>query len=233
MARKLLCMVALISLVLLGQVAPGWADVYNLSNLGDLSAPNWAEGRDGDHVGSAPGSFHSYSNTNPQGQDWNIPSLTIDESKTVYMDQGDGWVIVKTVYNTLSQNVPSETPLFSAHLDDGTVINSSDTVITLIAKYQKDPGSIYPLYDRSSYMIYSEPGQPTTLTMEGSGSNGGTQFTLNATLVEMNTDHTHYGYISNFSVTYPAASPTPIPGAVWLFGTGLLGLACVRRRLRS
>jgi hypothetical protein len=27
--------------------------------------------------------------------------------------------------------------------------------------------------------------------------------------------------------------PTPIPGAVWLLGTGLLGLACVRRRRRK
>jgi hypothetical protein len=230
MARKLLCMVALISLVLLAQAAPGLADTFNLSNLGDNINLTWAEGRDGVNVGFAPSTFHALSN--PNGSEWSIPLLKIDASKTEYTPAGNDWVIVKNVYNAL--NAPSGDPLFTANLSNGTVINSYDAVITLTAKYLRDPGSIYPLLDKGGYyMIYSEPHQPSTVTMEGSGSNGGTQFTLNATLVEMNTDHTHYGYISNFSVAYPAAAHAPIPGAVWLLGTGLLGLGCVGWRRRA
>jgi hypothetical protein len=39
-------------------------------------------------------------------------------------------------------------------------------------------------------------------------------------------------YYDDFSFT-PAASPVPIPGAVWLLGSGLVGLVVVRRRSKK
>ncbi|NPV04891.1 MAG: VPLPA-CTERM sorting domain-containing protein [Syntrophaceae bacterium] len=36
-----------------------------------------------------------------------------------------------------------------------------------------------------------------------------------------------------FSVAKMETAPVPIPGAVWLLGTGLLGLAAIRRRFRK
>jgi hypothetical protein len=240
MARKLMVMAAIISLVFIFQTTSGLADQYDLQNLGSMHPDGsydvtWAEGRDGIHVGSAGSSFYAYSNTNPTGQDWYITSLNNNESKTEYIVDGD-WVTVKTVYNTLDPNKPLGSPLFSAKLNDSIIITSYDTTITITAKYFKDPDpkSIYPNYT-GQYTIYSEPGQYPTMEMVGLGTHNGTPFTFDATLAEMSTDHTHFGYFSDFTVTYPAdPAAAPIPGAVWLLGSGLLGLAGLGvRRQRS
>jgi hypothetical protein len=236
MVRKLLCMVALIGLVLLVQAAPGLADIYNLSNLGDLSYTGdlnhstWTETRGGQSVGFAPSTFKAYSS--PDGSEWNIPLLKIDASKSEYSPDYNYWQVIKTTYNTLNDG-SSGTPLFTANLAGGTVITSYDTVITLTATYQKEnPWDQYPSNSKE-YLIYGGDGQRPTFTMEGSGTSDGTPFTFSATLVERITDHTHDGYFSDFSVNYTAAAQTPIPGAVWLLGTGLLGLVCVGRRRRA
>ncbi len=41
------------------------------------------------------------------------------------------------------------------------------------------------------------------------------------------------GYIDNFRISDAALSPVPIPGAVWLLGSGLIGLLGFRRKRRK
>ena len=80
------------------------------------------------------------------------------------------------------------------------------------------------------------------MTMTASGqTDGGMYFTMAGTLVEENRDGQHSGHFSDLALTYYDAAPpittdpsaVPIPGAVWLLGSGLFGLACMRPRLRS
>jgi hypothetical protein len=233
MARKLLVLMALITLGLVVQAVPGSAEVYNLSNLGDSTVYTWTEGRDGLYVGAAGSSFTAYSNTSPLGQDWNIALLNNDASMTVYEPDGI-WVTVSTVYNVLDPNRPAGTPLFFAQNYGGPDIASYDAVVTITAKYLMDLDTGYPRYN-GQYTIYSEAGQYPTMTMTGSGTNNGTTpFTFIATLTELGTDHTHFGYINDFTLTtYSAGAEAPIPGAVWLLGSGLLGLGCLGRRRRK
>jgi hypothetical protein len=232
MARKLAVLVALITLSLVVQAVPGSAEVYNLPNLGDSLFLTWTEGRNGDYVGAAGSSFTAYSNTSPLGQDWNIALLNNDPNVSVYEPDG-GWVTVSTVYNVLDPNRPAGTPLFFAQNYGGPDIASYDAVVTITAKYIMDPATGYPQFN-NGFTIYSEAGQYPTMTMTGSGTNGTTPFTFTATLTELGTDHTHFGYFNDFTLTtYSAGAEAPIPGAVWLLGSGLLGLGCVGRRRRK
>ena len=41
------------------------------------------------------------------------------------------------------------------------------------------------------------------------------------------------GFSANFDFVAPAAAPIPVPAAVWLFGSGLMGLVGVARRRRK
>ena len=48
-------------------------------------------------------------------------------------------------------------------------------------------------------------------------------------------NHFNAGYMTSFVLEYndPNAAHAPIPGAVWLLGSGLLGLAFLRPRRKS
>jgi hypothetical protein len=64
-----------------------------------------------------------------------------------------------------------------------------------------------------------------------------TILTLTATWTEILRDNNQFGFITDFSFSVshdnPPAAPVPLPGAVWLLGTGLLGLGCLERRRRK
>jgi hypothetical protein len=245
MARKLLCLVALISLVLLVQAVPGLADTYTLiggkgylnQDGGQIS--DWTEAR-GDtlfdaegnpfvinngYPGCANGDFHASFTDEATGQSWMISSginSAMGTFGTPFEDANKNlWVTVTIVYDIGLDK-------FIAQNYGGPDISSSDTVITTIATYRADPVTGRPLLD-NGFML-----QGSKMSMKGAGTNSDdTPFTFTADLIETYPDHNHYGYADNFQLTYPTATPTPIPGAVWLLGTGLLGLACVGRRRRS
>lgn len=244
MARKLLVMVTLISLVLLVQAIPGLAETYYLSNLGDRLTPTWSEARNAYPPGSVDldgntTTFRAVSDNSPlQGQDWEIPNLACDPTLTTYtpITGTDYWETVKITYTTPqpTNDDPAGLPLFAAYnyydssgkLITNKPIISYNMVVTTTAVYQTDPFNDGLPTLNGSYNIYDQ-----LIYLDGSGKdNDGTFFTFAGTLKEVSTDHTHTGYFESFTITYPDAVPTPIPGAVWLLGTGLLGLVCVGRR---
>lgn len=228
MARKLFCMVALIGLVSLAQAAPMLAEAYSLSNLGDEFNWTWTETRIENSIpGSAGGSFTAWSNTAPLGQDWNIALLANDPASPGDYILNGGWVTIAIVYRTLDPGNPPGTPFFFSQNYGGPPISSSDTMIRTIATYKADPITGLPLYE-NGYSLLNQ-----TMTLEGSGHNSdGTPFTFAATLKEVYGDHAHYGYLENFQLIYPSSS-VPVPGAIWLLGTGLVGLACLGWRRKK
>ena len=140
------------------------------------------------------------------------------------------WTTVTVVYNLGSFSVSGGS--------SGPNIQSTDTVITTVGTYQTTA-------DGSFVWLFSDADNPDdfgyqlknhTLQMTGYGTNNldNQPFTFSAIMNEVLGDNTHDGTFSNFLVTYAGAdpSPVPIPGAVWLLGSGLFGLACLRPRLR-
>jgi len=246
MARKLLGMMALISLVFLARAVPALAETYYLSNLGSKLDMTWSESRNGyppGYVDSQGGTtaFFAMSNTSPDlGQDWKIPILLCDPTLTTNtpIAGNDYWLTTAITYTTLDPSNATGTPLFAAYnyydsqgqlITDKPII-SFDAVVTTTAVYKTDPyGSPgLPLLE-NSYTIMDQ-----VMSLNGSGKDqDGLSFTFAGTLNEVITNHTHSGYFENFTITYPDAVPTPIPGAVWLLGTGLLGLGCVGRRRKK
>jgi hypothetical protein len=235
MARKLLCLVALISLVLLVQAVPGLADTYTLPGGGWIESHGIDSNRN-ITVGSANSSFNGQSSLEDEvswiiGENYlkylvpgdpPVPSvyslMNSDQATSTVVDQDANIVTFTTVYNTIES---PGTVKFSVNIPDGPSFSSLDAVITITGTYQ--------FYSADAWHF-----REGTLTGTGTNSDNGVPFTLSADLIEVSGDHNHSGYFDNFQMVYdPAATPTPIPGAVWLLGTGLLGLACVGRRRRS
>ncbi len=196
MARNLVIMVALIGLVSLAQPALGLADTYYLSNLGDMYNLTWTEGR-ADIPGASGGSFIALSD--PGGENWKITlHANTPTPPSGYKVEGD-WVTVKIVYPTLYSHpsIPSDSPLFTAQISGGPSITSYDTVITTTATYKVDPASGYPL-NLNGFTI-----QGQTMTLDGSGTNNGTPFTLSAILKEVSYRPYSFRLLPKFSDYLP------------------------------
>jgi hypothetical protein len=238
MARKLLVVVALISLVLLIQVAPGLA-VTTTTYILEAGDYSWTETHGNDKNGNAyPGSPDSQLNgsfTSADGTTWRIgdqywktivptdppvlsPANLLNSAQAKSVDLGNNTFTFMTVYDSVES---PGTIKFSAHITNGPDISSIDAKITMTEtfKFQEGDGSLQWTFQYG--------------TIAGSGTSNGIPFTLSGTLYENMGDHTHYGGITDFTLTYPAAAHAPIPGAVWLLGTGLLGLAGVGRRRKA
>jgi hypothetical protein len=225
MARKLFMMMALISLVLLAQATVSLATTYEF--IGIQGNIEWR---------------HQYSDKNP----WDAGTEFIAGGPTADATVGDAvWKIGyadATSYQPYTNSNPgvqnpdgsytivfdltSANPGFFFKLPDGTTISSTDTILTYNVTYTFNDG------EGGRYSVQS--GQ---IIAEGTNdlSPDHTPFRFVGYLNDQEGNHIHnLGYLTSYSLTYPdPATPTPIPGAVWLLGTGLLGLACVGRRRRS
>jgi hypothetical protein len=233
MARKLLIMAAFISLVLLAYVPPGFADTYTLSG-GDFVDVTWAEMHGVNLAGNpvpglADGRFHGgYPAADGTFTDWKIAMLTNPDPGEVIASD-DITVTYKITYDSLlSDGIegPGDTTRFVVNIP-GLSLSSSDFVLIATANYNKLPSAQHWINHWETVYGYGH-----------NDSDNDTYFTLTGTLMETTGDSNHYGYIVDFKLDYnpssdPITSQTPIPGAVWLLGSGLLGLACLRPRRRQ
>jgi hypothetical protein len=237
MARKLFIMMALVSLALLAQAAPGLA-VTSTTYLLESDGYSWLETHGNNNSGNPyPGSTGSAlhgSFTAEDGTTWRIGDtyeimyngelttktanlMNSAQAAADVIDPVNNIVTFQTVYDTI------ESPgviKFSVNIPGGPSISSTDATIIMTEtfKIQEGAGGLTWTFQSGS--------------IAGSGTSDGIPFTLSGILYETTGDHNHYGGINNFTLTYPAAANAPIPGALWLLGTGLLGLACVGRRRR-
>jgi hypothetical protein len=231
MARKLFLFLAFISLVALAQAPPGLAaTIYNLESGAYDWIEKFPEGGTPGSTGSEFSGWHTWGDGghwiiggevayNPNGTPYKISSPIKVTDRT----GGPGETVsgsLSTFVYTYDDSVVQNEERFIVNIPDGPDIFSMDFELTVTATYR---------YTGSSGQLwYFQNG-----SIEGVGTNfysDGTPFTVSGTLRENSGGgNTHYGYIENFKLTYPA-STVPVPGAVWLLGTGLLGLFCLGRR---
>ncbi len=183
MARKLLCLGALITLASLAQVAPGNASMYAFPGLSE-----------------------------PLGTWTEMPAIDHDHTK----------FSVNLVYDTfntvgnirISLNFSSLPIVSSINLE---LITTADYNSEREGgRYRRNWGEILSGFDHNR---------------------DNTSFIFTATLTEVLGDGDHFGFITCFSFSMsqadPLATPVPLPGTLWLLGTGLLGLAGLRPHLRK
>jgi hypothetical protein len=71
-------------------------------------------------------------------------------------------------------------------------------------------------------------------TNDAAGADFSNTFTLNDFyLTDVNGQRIPFNYVSESGFTYPTANAVPIPAAIWLFGSGFVGLAAIRRRFKK
>jgi hypothetical protein len=237
MARKLLVMVALISLALLAQVASGLADMA-LPGSGGTDV-NWVEYHQVP-LGSPGNCFYA-----GYPEAYSFSSTGITTWGTVHLiNQYEGTTTQQNGKTTLTINYDTIAEGTAMHIDGEPDIS--------FGVFQNPPGdSQYFVVASSDFKItttqtYDNDGTLIQETFFGFGHdllNNGDYFTLTGTLEPLpyttypGTDYVYHRgiFTTDLQLTYGSADPSavPIPGALWLLGTGLLGLACVGRRRKS
>jgi len=236
MARKLLIFVALISLVILTQVLPGYAATYTLpGGEPDTWTETFPLQSQSAYTPGSLGSTFSGHYTWGDGGLWQFGGdysldpndgkykvkvpLTNTVEATVETDSY-GWFHT-FVYTYDSTVTPGEVRFTVNIPDGGPSIISYDAQFTITATYIPQPGDTWSFENFLAEY---------TGTIQGGGTNiDGTPFFISAILREDTADHNHSGHFESFQLTYEP-STVPIPGAAWLLGTGLLGLFCLKRR---
>lgn len=108
-------------------------------------------------------------------------------------------------------------------LSHGETINfTSDVSVTAESLYIYSYDAVAPLPDPGTTMLLSNPEPEMNLI-------GSYLLFSDIPLLNVSIEATGNMYIANYS----ALQPVPIPAGVWLFGSGLLGLAGVVRRKKS
>lgn len=228
MARKLGLLVAVLGLAILVLAPVSFATTYDLGQQGDDSHYTW---------------FHNYTNKNPWdagtefvagGPDYFDSSLVDSEWKigfnvklgdflpytntvagthTTVTEEGSTYDLATIVFDTTAAD-----PKFYIDRDGYPYISSTDTILTYNVKY---------LYSTRHTVIEG------TVIGEGTNSDG-TPFMFTLSLEDSLGNHQNLGYITSFTLEYPYnGSPVPVPGAVWLLGSGLVGLFCLGRRRKK
>ena len=226
MARRLWGFMVLISLVLLAQAPGSFATTYSITALGDVNnAYTWRHSYSDSGIPWLAGSEFSagyptyFPNLNESV--WGIGYFGDDNKIHPFTNTNPGTANPDGSYTIVFDSTTAN-PNFFITLPDGKKIISVDTVITYIAKYNNSETNTYAVVEGK---------------IIGTGTNSADHnpFYFEALLQEVMGNHQNVGYLSSFTMQYPysPAAHTPIPGAVWLLGTGLLGLACAGWRQRS
>lgn len=233
MARKLFLFAALISLVVLAQASPGLTATYTLPSEGYDCLENFIEQYNTPgSTGSELSGWHRWGDGGlwiiggevsyyPDGTPYKIKSPV----QVTDRDGGDGTtndgVFYTFVYTYDAPVIPNE-EMFTVDIPGGPSFVSYDVEFTITATYLKS-GDNWTFEDGD---------------MVGSGYtfesfSDGTPFTLSASIILDSQSYPILNFhFENFELTYPA-SAVPIPGSVWLLGTGLLGLFCLGRRRKG
>lgn len=235
MARKPFLSAALIGLLALSQATPGLAEIYDLPS----AAYAWTETFPLDGSAYTPGAIgsmfsgrHKWGNDglwqiggdysyNAEQSKFQINSPVTNKKKAQVSTDSINWFY--TFVYTYDDIVTEGKVRFIANIPGGPSITSIDAEFKISATYIFDSTKGVWTFQNNQTGEY-------VATIEGSGKNiNGSPFTISGIIWEDYGDHTHSGHFINFQLTY-GPSPVPIPGAVWLLGTGLLGLFSLKRR---
>ncbi len=227
MARKLSVNLALAALVALVPAGAAWAVTIQLLGYNGNSViyQEWYGATDsGLKPGAAGGALEgAYPELTSSDFVWKIARLTNPSSGTI-IQEDENSITYKVTYNSLvtGQGIGGEGSQIRFKLTIGSfTIISDDLVVETVAKYMRTTQG-----DGTWYVYEGE-------IMKGSGTIFGSNlpFTFTGSLYPVNMNSSmHNGYITDFTLSYSAV---PLPAAVWLLGTGLLGLACLGWRRRS
>jgi len=220
MARRLGFLVAVIGLATLALAPASFATTYDLGPQGDgTNYEIW---------------WHNYSETVP----WDAETTFVAGTPTYFSRVAEAdWKIgyVGTEFQpftnssagtenpdgsyTIVFDTTTADPNFFIDMEGVPYISSNDTTITYNVNY-----------------MYTDRYTVVGGTIIGTGTNSldGEPFMFTAELEDILGNHQNKGYISSFILEYPYnSSPVPIPGAVWLLGSGMLGLWCLGRRRKD
>ena len=251
MLRKLwmVMVVALVSLVLLAQAAPGLASITLLG--GDNNKLTWTfsyiDGANNLFEAGYPNIYYNFSFPG-----WYL--TTLNNQTAAVLPTDDASTAASITFNTLYQ---SNNYIYN-------IDPNNPTIPTRFAVWDVDKNNNFqPLIASTDFQVtvtatFNKTNGLTAGSISGVGTDylhNNAGFTLTGTLIPIITrteDRGHniidpsnpyiphwipnvvvianQGYFTDLQLQSAA---TPIPGAVWLLGTGLLGLAWARRRRRA
>lgn len=225
MARRLFVVcLAVISLALLVQATPGLAETYDLESDPYNCVEVFPVVSGGQYTPGSVGSSFLGSNT-WDGNLWEIGDWSGEENKALtntvqatQEDLGDNLYTFVYTYDAIESG--GQVKFKVSIPGEGVDITSYDAELTITATYLQSSPSEWNFQEGTG-----------TIEIIGTNIADGRLFTLTGSLIEEpGHNHTHYLHFENLVLTYPAV---PIPGTVWLLGTGFLGLWCLGRHRKK
>jgi hypothetical protein len=216
MARKLALLVGVIGLATLMLAPASFATTYHLGPQGDDSnyyiwnhiytdKNPWDAGTE--FMAGSPRFYASVA-------DWRI-GYDVGDVHQRFVNTNEGNENQDGSYTIVFDSTTAD-PNFFINMEGIPPISSNDTIITYNVEYEY----------KDRYTV-----KEGTIIVDGTDSGTGDSFRVTASLVDLIGNHQNMGYMTSFDLEYPYnASAVPIPGAMWLFGTGLLGLFSLKRR---